>query len=262
MPRAKSKGSSLIPHPSSLTMDEYLLPFVLIAIVFFAAFEQTITGFGFSLIAMPLISLVLGIQTAAPLIAVTALTLYVVNFIRHREAVVVSEVLRLGFALVFGIPVGIWALSNVSESAIKMLLGVLLIAFAYYSLAHFVSMRRVSKRWGYLAGFLAGSLGGAYNTPGPPLIVYGSLRQWEKDEFRAALQTLFLITGIGTVASHALTGRLTPVLMFYAYVLPALVIGIAAGALVDRWIDKRVFRALVNGMILTLGLSLVFNLGK
>ncbi|MEW5718093.1 MAG: sulfite exporter TauE/SafE family protein, partial [Chloroflexota bacterium] len=121
MPRAKSKGSSFIPHPSSLTMDEYLIPLVLIAIVFFAAFEQTISGFGFSLITMPLVSLVLGIQTAAPLVAVTALTLYVVNFARHREAVVVPEVLRLGIPLVFGIPIGIWLLNNVNEAVIKML---------------------------------------------------------------------------------------------------------------------------------------------
>jgi uncharacterized membrane protein YfcA len=244
-------------------MNECFIALLLVTIVFFAAFEQTITGFGFSLIVMPLVSLVLGIRTAAPVVALTALTLYVVNLIRHREAVRVSQVVRLSLALACGIPVGIWALSNVIESAIKMLLGALLIGFAYYSLAQRVSARLISKRWSYLAGFLAGCLGGAYNTPGPPLIVYGTLQRWEKDEFRAALQFLFFVTGVLTVLSHVLTGHLTmPVLTIYAYVLPALLLGIIAGAGADRWIDKRRFRALVNVMILILGLSLVVGVGR
>jgi uncharacterized membrane protein YfcA len=53
-----------------------------------------------------------------------------------------------------------------------------------------------------------------------------------------------------------------PVLTIYAYVLPALLLGIIAGAGADRWIDKRRFRALVNVMILILGLSLVVGVGR
>jgi len=93
----------------------------LIAVVFGAAFEQTISGFGFSLIVMPLVTLLLGLQTAAPLVALAGLTLYTINLIRFHQAINTDEVLRLG------VPVGIWGLVNLNESIVKIALGSVLI---------------------------------------------------------------------------------------------------------------------------------------
>jgi uncharacterized membrane protein YfcA len=232
---------------------------VLVAtIVFLAAFVQTLSGFGFALIVMPLISIVIGLRTAAPLVALAGLTLYTINLIRYRQAVNVKEVLRLGAASALGIPVGIWALANVNESIIKPLLGLILIAYAVYALVRPAAPRLRSHHWVYPAGFIAGCLGGAYNTPGPPVIVYGSLRQWPKEEFRAVLQSLFFLNAMLIVASHYIAHHLTAtVLTFYLHAVPALLLGILAGSHVDRRLNKDRFRTIVAWMILILGLSLV-----
>jgi uncharacterized membrane protein YfcA len=114
----------------------------------------------------------------------------------------------------------------------------------------------------YPAGFLAGCFGGAYNTPGPPVIVYGSMRQWPRDEFRAVLQALFFLNGILVVASHALAEHLTKqVLVYYLYAVPALAVGILVGSVVDPRIDQNQFRRIVTAMILVLGLALVVGMG-
>ena len=42
-------------------------------------------------------------------------------------------------------------------------------------------------------GFFAGILGGAYNTNGPPVVIYGSLRKWSPATFRATLQGYFFM---------------------------------------------------------------------
>lgn len=229
-------------------------------IVFLAAFLQTLSGFGFALIVMPLITIVLGLRTAAPLVALAGLTLYTINLIRYRQAVNIREVLRLGAASALGIPVGIWALVNVDESVVRSLLGLILIAYAVYALARPVMPRLRSHRWVYPAGFVAGCLGGAYNTPGPPVIVYGSLRQWPKDEFRAVLQAFFLFNAVLIVTSHYLAHHLTTtVLTFYLHAVPTLVLGVLAGSRVDRRVNKGRFRTLVTVMILILGMSLVFG---
>ena len=78
-------------------------PFVLFAIsVFTAAALQTLAGFGFAMIVMPLAVLVFGLEVAAPLVAVIALTLYVTNLARYRRALDFREVGRLGvFAIVW-----------------------------------------------------------------------------------------------------------------------------------------------------------------
>lgn len=232
----------------------------LIFIVFFAAFQQTISGFGFSLVVMPLATILLGLRVSAPLIAMAGVTLYTINLLRYRNSINLHETMRLGAAAALGVPIGIWLLVNLSESVIKMALGFLLLAYVCASFFLPTMSRIVSPHWVYLAGFVTGCLGGAYNTPGPPLIVYGSLRQWPRAEFRAVLQALFLLTGTLAIFSHWLTQHLTAeVWTFYAYATPALVGGIVIGSLADRFIDHRAFRIIVMMMIAISGLSLILG---
>ena len=233
-------------------------------IVLIAAFLQSLAGFGFAVVIMPLFTLALGLRTAAPTVALVALTVYVINALRFRRSLNVGAVLRLGGAAALGVPVGVWLLSQVDEALVTGGLGLVLVAFALYSLLRPAARWRPSPWWIYPAGFLAGCLGGAYNTPGPPAIVYGSLRRWPRDEFRAAMQTLFLISGTLVVASHLAIGHLTAqVWHYYFYALPALALGILAASRVDRRIEQKWFRVLVAVMILALGVSLaVEGFGK
>jgi hypothetical protein len=126
-----------------------------------------------------------------------------------------------------------------------------------------VPARRPARWWAYPAGFLAGCLGGAYNTPGPPVIVYGSLQQWPKDEYRAILQTLFFISGVLIVGSHLLAGHMTrSVWALYAWAAPALLLGLWTGTRLDRRVDQERFRTMVLVVILVLGTTLMLGLGR
>lgn len=228
------------------------------AIALAAAFLQSLSGFGFAIVVMPLLTLILGLPTAAPLVSLTALTVYTINVTRLRRAIRPGEVLRLGLASALGVPMGIWVLSNVEGALVKQALGLLLLLFAAYSLLRPTTSWIPSPRWVYPAGFVAGCLGGAYNTPGPPAIVYGSLRQWPRDEFRAVMQSLFLVNGLLVATSHLVAGHLTtPVLVYYLYTVPGLAVGILLAFRLDSRVDRDRFRTLVAVMILLLGLSLV-----
>ncbi len=235
---------------------------LILAIVFVAAFAQSLTGFGFALIVMPLLTMLLGVRTAAPVVALVAITVYTVNIIRYRRAINVAEVLRLGVASAAGVPLGIWVLSNASEDLVMRVLGSILVAYGAYALAQPEVGRELSRAWAYPAGFLAGCLGGAYNTPGPPVIIYGSMRKWPRDEFRAVLQALFLVNASLVVASHALARHLTQqVFTYYLWTVPALLAGILLGSVVDRRIDQGQFRTIVLVMIVLLGLALLLGVG-
>jgi uncharacterized protein len=235
----------------------------IVSIVFLAAVLQSLTGFGFALIVMPLVTLVLDLQTAAPLIALAGLTAYTVNLVRFRGAVKLGEVARLGFASALGIPIGIWALVRVDELAINRAMGVILVAYAGYVLLRPATARPRAQWWAYPVGFLAGCLGGAYNTPGPPVVIYGSVQQWPKDQYRAILQTLFFINGILIVTSHLLARHMIPqVWVLYAWTAPALLLGLWTGARLDGRLDQERFRHLVTAMILVLGVSLLLGFGR
>jgi uncharacterized membrane protein YfcA len=75
---------------------------LLIAIVFLAALLQTTSGFGFALLAMPLVVLVIGVKAAAPLVALVGFTLYAVNLVRYRRSVERRVVLPLAVAASWG----------------------------------------------------------------------------------------------------------------------------------------------------------------
>jgi uncharacterized membrane protein YfcA len=241
-------------------MSTIMVAVSIAAIVFFAALVQSIAGFGFALIIMPVITLQLGVQTAAPMVALTGLTVYVINVARYRHAINGGEVLRLAAGCAVGIPVGIWLLANVDEALVTRLLGLVLVLYGVYSLLRPVAAHIPSRRWVYPAGFLAGCLGAAYNTPGPPAVVYGSSQRWPKEEFRGSMQVLFLVNAALVVSSHLFTGNVTSqVLTYYLYAIPAFVSGILVGALVDQRIDGTRFRTIVTVMILFLGLALLLG---
>ncbi|MBK9091796.1 MAG: sulfite exporter TauE/SafE family protein [Anaerolineae bacterium] len=111
-------------------------------IVLFAALLQTISGFGFALLAMPLATLafsvaapgVMGVRIAAPLVAMTGFTLYAVNLLRYRQALQWHAVTRLALAAACGIPLGIWMVATVNETVVKLILAAVLILYALNSL--------------------------------------------------------------------------------------------------------------------------------
>lgn len=253
----------LLGPPQSLCYTAGMTPAWLVLIVFVAAALQALTGFGFALIVMPLVTLLLPLRTAAPLVAMAGFTAYAVNLVRYRDHVDWREVARLAAASALGIPLGIWALGNLRESLIDRILGVLLVAFGIYTLAGRPTPRLRGRWWFLPAGLLAGSLGAAYNTPGPPVIVYGSLRDWPRGRFKAIIQTLFFVNGILIVGSHLVAGNVTAeVWGLYALAAPTLLAGLWAGARLDRRVNAQQFRTLVTALVLVLGLSLVSGLGR
>jgi uncharacterized protein len=233
---------------------------LIVAVVFLASLLQSLSGFGFAILVMPVVTLLVGLQTAAPMVALTGLTVYVTNFVRYRQAVDPGELARLGLATAVGVPVGIWTLVHVQEAVVNRVLGLIMIAYATYTLLRPEADRLVPRWWVYPAGLLAGCLGGAYNTPGPPVIVYGSLRQWPRGEFRAILQALFLVNATLVVGAHLVAGHVNvEVLRLYLWAVPAFAAGILLGSRLDARVNRKQFRLVVTSAILGIGLLLLIR---
>ena len=231
----------------------------ILAIVFLAAFQQSMSGFGFALLAMPLLVQLLGIQIAAPLIAGLGLLLTVINTLRWRKSMDFGEIKRLGIWMLLGIPVGILSVDYLNENVLKVGLGVLLVGYALFALFKPDKLPVISRRWAYPAGLLAGLLGGAYNTPGPPLILYGNLRQWSHERFRAVLQSMFAFSAAMVVAGHLLARHFTPDVL--AWLWPAAIAvlaGVVLGAVTDRHLKPQHIRTWITVVTLLLGVSLFF----
>jgi len=230
-----------------------------IGVVFAAAFVRSALGFGDAVLAMPLLTMVVGLKTASPLVAFIGPTISVLILARGWRKVDMSPALRLIVASALGIPVGVYGLARLPEEPLRIVLGALILFYGLFGLARPGARIRRERPWlPWLVGGTAGVLGGAYNTNGPPVVAYGMLRGWPPESFRATLQGYFLPTGLMILAGHGLAGLWTAeVLRSYLYSLPALVIGVALGGLFNRKLTHALFAKLVYGALAAMGAVLL-----
>ncbi len=226
--------------------------------VFIAIFVQSFSGFGLALVMMPLLSSMIGVHVAAPLVALIALLAEAIILLRYREALNLQAVKRITLASLVGIPFGILAVRYVDESIVLPVLGIVVAGYALYALSNLRLPEIRHPGWAYGLGFVAGVFGAAYNTSGPPVIIYGTCRRWPPAEFKSNLQGFFLVNSIMVAAAHGLGGNFTPtVLQDVLIALPAIALGALAGFSLDGRINPAQFRRIVLVLLVVLGGTLI-----
>ena len=219
---------------------------------------HTTLGFGTALLAMPLLSMLLGLQIATPLVALVMLTTIAILVWSTRQSMDFRAAWQLLLASAFGIPVGLLLVRSAPDVALKGILGVVLIGFGSYNLTRprLPTLRR--NAWAAPFGLAAGILGGAYNTNGPPVVLYGALRHWPPDRLRATLQGYFLPSAVLICAGHAASGLWTwRVFRLYALALPVVLLAIPLGLRLGRRIPADRFGRLLYAALIVLGVGLL-----
>lgn len=229
-------------------------------ILFLAALSRSTFGFGDALIAMPLLSFLIDIKMATPLVALVSATIAIAIVVRDWRQIDIKSARRLAISAMFGIPIGLLYLTQVEERVVKGVLAVVVIGFASFRLWKPRPSWLLHERWSYLAGWIAGILGGAYNTHGPTLLIYGTLRQWSPETLRATLQGYFVLAGVFLLASHCVAGLWNADLfIFFGISLPAVFLGIALGRKLNRRFRDERFSRVVCWLLMLIGVALLID---
>ncbi len=208
----------------------------MLAVIFLATVIRSGFGFGEALIAVPLLALVMPVEVAAPLAVLVSITVAGVVLVQDWRKVHLRSALGLVLSTMFGIPLGLCVLTTLEEAVVKAILAVCIIGFSLYCLVSRGKLELHSDRMAWVFGFVAGILGGAYGMNGPPLVIYGSLRRWSPEHFRATLQGYFLPASIVGLWGYWLAGLwVSDVTYCYLVSLPVALIAIILG----RWINRR-----------------------
>jgi len=227
-------------------------------VVFFGCFTQSLTGFGVALVTMALLPSLIGLQVATPLVALIGIALEVLMLIRYRSSIRFKSILTLVVSSAIAIPVGVVYLRRLDELVALFILGLILVLFAAYALTGYRLPELSHPAWAWLFGLVSGLLGGAYNTAGPPVIVYGNCRKWSPQEFKSNLSGFFIIGSLVVVTTHWLNGNLTPIVWTtFLFSLPMLMTGFLLGQSMDRWLNPEIFRKIVLMLLVVLGLRLM-----
>lgn len=244
-----------------------------LAIVLLAAFVRATWGFGDAMVAIPLLSLIVSMRTASPMLALVNVTLALL-LLRERPGLIEKAVIaRLLVGALAGIPLGIYVLTDLPEAWARRGLGTLLIVMAIAMLVHHRRSKRVAVAppspraplqgpagaaldLGF--GALVGACSAAFDISGPILLLHAGLRGWSPEQLRMNLQAVFLPLGLLTMGGHALAGLWTrEVLVLAACCLPIALLALALAARTrERLVGERGTLAL-HLLILALGLLLV-----
>lgn len=209
---------------------------------------------------MPLLAFLIDIRTAAPIVAFMSSVIAVYIIIGNYKQIKIKAIWQLIVFSAIGIPIGLIYLEGAAESVIKIILALILIIFSIYKLLKPNLLNLHNDKYGWVSGLIAGILGGAYNTNGPPIIIYGSMRQWKPSEFRAILQGIFFPTNLFIVAGHGIAGNWTDeVLAMTLYALPAVLVATFLGGYINKKIPAERFSKYIYFLLIAIAFTMLFT---
>lgn len=231
---------------------------VVLVVIFLATMIRSAFGFGEALVAVPLLALVIPVEVAAPLVVLISVSVAVVILIQDWRKVHFRAAGWLIVSTLLGIPLGLWLLATAGEDVVKTILAVIIVAFSSYCLVARKPVEFKDDRLAGAFGFVAGILGGAYGMNGPPLVIYGSLRGWSPEYFRATLQGYFLPASLIGMMGYWITGLWVPaVTNYFLLSLPVIVVAILLGRVIHHRLKDRQYLLYVHVGLIVVGVTLL-----
>ena len=218
---------------------------VVAAVVALAAAAQMVSGFGFALLAVPLMGLAIDVKTAVVICTICGTASNTYQAIVDRADRDNGLALRLIVASIAGMPVGWMLLEHATTDQLKVIVGfMVLVAVVLVSRG---SNQAVQWRpFDLVAGFVSGVLAIATSTNGPPLVVLLRAKRLSPQVFRSTINSVFCVVALVSIAVFAFGGRITGSVGKAAVIaIPGLTIGIWFGRVVRGRLSERVFWRLV-----------------
>ena len=235
---------------------------LLCAVALASAAVQGFTGFGFGLVGMSVLTLLLDPRDANVLWTVVALGLTTCMWWRTRRHMRWGLVLPLAVGMLIGLPLGLWVLSTGSTALLKRLIGGAILLVAGYSLANpHVRPRRLSPWWGLPAGTVGGFMSGISGMGGPSAVIFLLLQGQDKEGIRANLAAYFTAT---VVVKLAMIGLRTHLLAWDHVAWGVLrwapmLVGVALGMRASRGVSSVAMRRIISALLLVPGALLVLG---
>ncbi|MEM9807079.1 MAG: sulfite exporter TauE/SafE family protein, partial [Cyanobacteria bacterium P01_D01_bin.56] len=162
-------------------------------IVGLASFVQSLTGFGFALVAVSLLPFFMDLQPAVTLVLIVNLVGNIALWWYYRDSFEWSRIIHLSGAGLLTIPIGVLGLHYIPEHLALQILGALVLIYVCYSGLQLSLPELNGRRWAYAFGAASGVLTGAFNTGGPPIVIYGNCNEWSPEEFKGNLPGAFSV---------------------------------------------------------------------
>ena len=226
-------------------------------IIFISSLVQGLTGFGFSVVALPLLSLIMDIRQIVPSLVIYSIVLNVMVLANLLKYLRPKQMLLLAVFGLVGIRIGIWLLASMDPGYIKIAAGIGLFLYSIALLTGFKKNSGESPLTKAGIGLLSGILGGATSLSGPPIVLFLADKV-EKQVFRANLTAYFFILNIFSIPAYISSGIMTKSGFIQSLkLIPAVIIGVYIGIKLGDRVDEKKFKKGVLYFIAVFSLTLL-----
>lgn len=213
---------------------------------------QSVTGFGFALLVVPILTVVEGPQTAVVVMTSIGVPMTLANAIRWRADLEARSFLMVTAAALVATPLGTLLLTRADDRTLTLVVGAVVLTFtvALWRGFHLPPGRRTELAAGALSGALATSVG----TNGPPLVVAFQATGMPPEPFRATLAAAFAVQGAVALATFWAADLIdADVGRAWLVGIPAALAGALAGDRVFARMERERFRTGVLVMLAASG---------
>ncbi|WP_411676072.1 sulfite exporter TauE/SafE family protein [Caproicibacter sp.] len=234
---------------------------LLVLIALLASILQGSTGFGYSILSMSLMPLLLPYRTAVTVTATSGVAIMLLFAVKLRRQINLKLMLYPFLSSTATSLAGIVLLMATPDVWMRRALGGVLFLLSLYFI-FFSSRLRIarSRKNGLIAGAVSGLMSGLFNLGGPPMVVYFLSAAEDKLEYHATLQCYFAANGILILLLHALIGDYNPeVFRFSSVSLAGAAVGCLAGYALFRRMTMNMIRRLVYFFMAAFGIYLLLG---
>ncbi len=202
----------------------------LVTTMLLASVVRALTGWAFSIIAVPMLSLVFPPDQAVVLNILLALAATLKNVPTMRGQISRQIFLPLLLSGLLGTPLGYWLHTVIGDAGLRLVMGLLVLALSATMLLIPPRPQALTLPALALAGLASGVLGGAVGIAGPPVVVLFMLTATDMGQARATLALGLLTVCLMAACAYLFGGHITPpVMLLFALALPVVLLGDTLG---------------------------------
>lgn len=205
---------------------------LMMVVVFIAAIVQSTSGFGFGIVCMAILPIIIPYKQATVLVLVTCLFLQLITIIRLRHYIRWKLILLPALGAIVCGSLSVRLMLGLSEHVMSIILGLFLWILALYLMliAPKVQLKSHNPWIGLVAGSIGGFMDGMFTIGGPPMVAYFDSIVDEPKIYQASLQTYFLLTTMNVIINNIICGNFTTALIEPAcFTLTACLVGTLVG---------------------------------
>jgi uncharacterized membrane protein YfcA len=220
-----------------------------------------LSGFGSTIISVPILAHFLPVQYLVPLMALLDLASAILVGTAGREHVSKPELKRLIPLMFVGFAIGVTLLVGVPDVYLRTALGIFAAAIGIYSILNPSLTRTISSWWAVPAGIVGGAIATVFGAGGPIYSVYLSGRLRDKSQIRATISSLISISAFTRAVVYAVSGLLltTAILTGAALLSPFVWVGLKLGHRIHVGLTQEQMRRAVGALLLVTGTSLLLR---